>query len=367
MLTRLSVGRVEPWELVLSVGAARRDDPGRRRRSRSGSTARACCSTGSGPGCARTWRRRAAASAADPASRRGDGCDGARGAPGRRTRTSLARCRPATSPSGDPGATPSTDLSPRRAAAAAGSARRPARMRRSGPRLRASPTGGVTAPGGERRDEPPEPARDPGQVRARPLAGQDAGDALGRGRLVERPALAGDRGHGHDLVARPEHLPEQSRGAGASGAESSDRPSRCEQVEREVGDRPAAARRRAAGPARRRRPGRSRRRRRARRRAPPTGRRPGPRARRAPAAPAARVPAPSTSAHVARCRRRSAGPMNASARSPPHDGSKRWASESNGSASGRGSIGRSVAGRFGSTGTSGSSRSDSWSRIVARW
>ena len=61
---------------------------------------------------------------------------------------------------------------------------------------------------------------------------------------------------------------------------------------------------------------------------------------------------------------RSADSMNARARSPSQDGSKRWSDESNGSGAGRGSIGRSCSGRRGSP---GSNRSDSWSLIVARW
>ena len=66
-----------------------------------------------------------------------------------------------------------------------------------------------------------------------------------------------------------------------------------------------------------------------------------------------------------RTRRRpaaSAGPIDTSARSPPHHGSNRCSSESNGSGSGRGSIGRR-SGRSGSW--SASSRSESWSAIVA--
>ena len=60
MLARLMVGRVEPWELALSVALLRGGHRRSRCGSRSGSTAPACCSTGSARVCARSWRRREA-------------------------------------------------------------------------------------------------------------------------------------------------------------------------------------------------------------------------------------------------------------------------------------------------------------------
>ena len=59
-----------------------------------------------------------------------------------------------------------------------------------------------------------------------------------------------------------------------------------------------------------------------------------------------------------------AGPMYANARTPPHHGSNRCSSESNGSGSRRGSIGRR-SGRSGSR--SVSSRKVSWSGMARRW
>ena len=60
-----------------------------------------------------------------------------------------------------------------------------------------------------RRDVAPEPAADAGQVRTRPLPGEDPGDPLGDRRLEQGDALRGDGRHRDHLVARPQHLAEQ--------------------------------------------------------------------------------------------------------------------------------------------------------------
>ena len=161
----------------------------------------------------------------------------------------------------------------RRGAAAGGSARRrgAAAVGASGHRRARGPAPAARAVGLDG-DEPPQPRRRAGQVGARPLAGEDSGDPLGRGRLVERPALGRDRGHGDDLVAGMEDAAQQvaslveRHGQERSAVE-------VEQVEGEIGDRPARARRRAVARAPPDRPARRRRPRPARRRGPPSGRR----------------------------------------------------------------------------------------------
>ena len=97
-----------------------------------------------------------------------------------------------------------------------------------------------------------------------------------------------------------------------------------EHVEREVGQRPARARPPAVAPARRGPAGRPRRRRRSRRRAPPSGLHARRRGRRARAAPA-RTCRPRRPARRRRRPATSAGPISASARAPPHIGSNRCA------------------------------------------
>ena len=51
MMSRLAIGRVEPWELVLSLGLLDRHGAAGRRSSRSASTGPACCSTASRRRC----------------------------------------------------------------------------------------------------------------------------------------------------------------------------------------------------------------------------------------------------------------------------------------------------------------------------
>ena len=222
MLTRLSVGRVEPWELVLSVALLvativrrrrRRDPDLRRGRAALRPAARVARVRG---GCARTlapngsrssrpgerWKAPGARASAPAGSRarRGSG-----NAPASSRRDSHRQGR----------------STPRRAAAAAGSAPRPARTPPVGTSASpASPTGSITAPGASVGMNRQSRLLIPGRYGRRPLAGHHAGDPLGRGRLVERPALAGDRGHGHDLVAGPEHLPERLAGGGRAAPRS---------------------------------------------------------------------------------------------------------------------------------------------------
>ena len=243
------------------------------------------------------------------------------------------------------------------------------RRRRGHGTLRGSGSDGARGSSGrrQRRHEPPQPAPDARQVRARALAGHDPGDPLRRGRLVERPALPGDRGHGDDLVARPEHLP-QGLAPAARAAPT------------------AASARRGAGDRTRDRPPAGPARQRSRRAssspsaspfAPTTTSSPSSTADRASTRTASPANSGSVGQRLARRRRRtstspapgaSAGPMNASARSPPHDGSKKCSPESNGSCQ-RSRQHRPERGREvrENVGTSGSSRSDSWSRIVPRW
>ena len=168
---------------------------------------------------------------------------------------------------------------PRRTAAG-GTARAPGRchLRRSR-RPSRTPVRPGPDPGSAATIERHSLLRTPGQVGRRPPPGEHAGDPLRRDRVVERPALARDRGHRDHLVARAgATLCSVARrfSSGVGGATAVE----VEDVEREQRDRPARARRRAArgAPSSSARP--ARRPRRARRRGPPIGRRPGPPARR---------------------------------------------------------------------------------------
>ena len=210
----------------------------------------------------------------------------------------------------------------------------------------------------------PQPAADARQVRAHPLSREDPGDALGDRRVVERPALGRD-GRDRDAPRRPGRSTRRSASRRlTSGRASSDRPSRWSTSNA----RNAAGGPLAAGEPRLER-GRIRaavrhRPRPARRRAAPTARRPGPPCRRARGMPPTGPPRPRRRPGPRRSPAASAGPIPTSTRRPPHHGSKRCSSESNASGSGRGSIGR----RSGRSGRrSVSSRSESWSDIVARW
>ena len=234
----------------------------------------------------------------------------------------------------------------------------------AGPGTSSAASGGAAARRHRpRRHEPPQPTADPRQVGARALAGQDPGDPLGDGRLEQRDPLGGDGRHGHHLVARPEDAAQ--RLAPSNERLRQHRPAvEVQQVEGQERRRPP----RLAG-----QPPRQLRRirppggidddqlpvedRRARRDA---DRQPGQLRQDRGDVPPGRI----ADDRRRRSRRMSAGPTATIARSPPHHGSNRCSSESNGAGRGRGSIGRR-SGRSGSW--SASRRSESWSAIVARW
>ena len=78
------------------------------------------------------------------------------------------------------------------------------------PGTSSSPSGSAGAAGHRRRRHvAPEPAADAGQVRTRPLPGEDPRDPLGDRRLEQGDALRRDGRHRDHLVARPQHLAEQ--------------------------------------------------------------------------------------------------------------------------------------------------------------
>ena len=197
--------------------------------------------------------------------------------------------------------------------------RRPRRRRAHRRRPTGSGRRGIPGVAGH---EAPEAAADPGQVRAHPLAGQDAGDTLGHGR-VERAPGPRSRWPARPRPRRPAGAPRAaSRAAGQRRVEQR-AAVKMQQVEREERGRPALAagqpgrerRLDPRGPSRRPRP------------APRRGSRSGPpRAR--PCRPARGVPrtGPAPSASTIRTSPSpgaSAGPMRASARTPPHHGSNR--------------------------------------------
>ena len=88
-----------------------------------------------------------------------------------------------------------------------------------------------------RRHEPPQPAANPRQVRARALPGQDPGDPLRHGRLEQRDPFGRDGRHRHHLIARPQHPP-QSLAPADQRLRQQRAAVEMEQVEGEERDRP---------------------------------------------------------------------------------------------------------------------------------